>query len=54
MRWLVAVVRRLARTVLRAPGGAAGQRARGGNELAREDDALDVWLDDDGMDASGL
>lgn len=24
------------------------------NELARFDDVLDGWLDDDGMDASGL
>ena len=24
------------------------------NELARYDDVLDAWLDDDGMDATGL
>jgi hypothetical protein len=24
------------------------------DELARHDDVLDAWLDDDGMDASGL
>lgn len=36
---------------------AGGTSVRGGedpNALARVDDVLDAWLDDDGMDATGL
>jgi hypothetical protein len=33
----------------------ASQRLEGEpNELARYDDVLDAWFDDDGMDATGL
>jgi hypothetical protein len=34
----------------RADGAGTGDP----NALARDDDVLDAWLDDDGMDASGL
>ena len=46
-RLLWNLVRDLAAPVL-------GERERDEDESAQDDDLLDAWLDDDGMDASGL
>jgi hypothetical protein len=35
-------------------GGARRRHEGEPNELARYDDVLDTWLDEDGMDATGL
>lgn len=51
MRWLLLRAWLLVRDLAEAPSALA---ENGPNALAREDDVLDAWLDDDGMDATGL
>ncbi len=51
LRWAAVGAWRLVRDLGRSSRG----RAEGeSNALARDDDVLDAWLDDDGMDATGL
>jgi hypothetical protein len=50
--WLTRLLR-WARRMVRDPARARTNHEVP-NELARDDDVLDAWLDDDGMDASGL
>jgi hypothetical protein len=50
VRWLYVRVS----VLLRDLAGAESKRERDDpNSLARDDDVLDAWLDDDGMDATG-
>lgn len=50
----MAALRRLFWKLVRDLAALPGERVRGDAELAQYDDLLDAWLDDDGMDATGL